>query len=133
MWYSSQSRFVWVDGEGESHTILQGEGGEQGDALMPALFSLALHPALLRMRGILHSTVSILAYLDDIHIVCEPRQVSLCLHTARSCLRDVCHIDVNMGKLAAWSKSVTDCPEWLEGLDANGEPICKCALDQERQ
>ena len=34
------------DAAGHIHEINQGDGGEQGDALMPALFCLALKPAL---------------------------------------------------------------------------------------
>eukprot|EP00959_Pyramimonas_sp_CCMP1952_P331538 6942601-Pyramimonas_sp.AAC.1 len=50
-WYAEQTQFKWVDEEGRTHTILQGDGGEQGDALMPALFCLALHPALCDIHG----------------------------------------------------------------------------------
>ena len=35
----------WQDELGIVHDVPQGEGGEQGDALMPALFSLGQHPA----------------------------------------------------------------------------------------
>ena len=45
-WYAGQSEFVWFDQEGAPHRIFQGDGGEQGDALMPALFRLALRRAL---------------------------------------------------------------------------------------
>ena len=40
MSYGRQSRYLWYDDQNACHEILQGEGGEQGDALMPALFSL---------------------------------------------------------------------------------------------
>ena len=40
--YGAPSTFVWTDDEGVSHLVSQGEGGEQGDPLMPALFALAL-------------------------------------------------------------------------------------------
>ena len=46
MLYGSQSRFLWTDAEGTVHTIEQGEGGEQGCPLMPALYALAQHDAL---------------------------------------------------------------------------------------
>ena len=36
----------WKDDEGHNHVMHQGEGGEQGDALMPMLFSLGQHVAL---------------------------------------------------------------------------------------
>ena len=43
--YGSPSTYLWEDDEGVVHEIPQGEGGEQGDALMPALFSLGQHSA----------------------------------------------------------------------------------------
>ena len=46
MCYSAPSTYLWVDSASEVHHISQAEGGEQGDPLMPALFSLALHRAL---------------------------------------------------------------------------------------
>ena len=44
--YGAPSMYLWQDDSGVTHEIHQGEGGEQGDALMPALFSLGQHPAL---------------------------------------------------------------------------------------
>ena len=41
--YGSPSTYLWDDDDGVTHEIAQGEGGEQGDALMPLLFSLGLH------------------------------------------------------------------------------------------
>ena len=45
MFYGSPSSYIWKDSCGVAHTIRQGEGGEQGDALMPLLFSLGQHRA----------------------------------------------------------------------------------------
>ena len=41
VFYGRPSTYLWEDEEGTVHTIIQGEGGEQSDALMPLLFSLA--------------------------------------------------------------------------------------------
>ena len=38
--YGSLSVYLWEDDMGDTHEIMQGEGGEQGDPLMPLLFSL---------------------------------------------------------------------------------------------
>ena len=46
MFYGQASVYLWEDDEGTVHDIHQNEGGEQGDALMPLLFSLGQHPAL---------------------------------------------------------------------------------------
>ena len=43
--------YIWQDEKGVVHDIPQGEGGEQGDALMPALFSLGQHPAFEAVRS----------------------------------------------------------------------------------
>ena len=34
MFYGTPSRYLWKDDAGTTHTIVQGEGGEQGDAMM---------------------------------------------------------------------------------------------------
>ena len=38
--YGEASCYSWVDDQGEQHNIVQGDGREQGDPLMPLLFSL---------------------------------------------------------------------------------------------
>ena len=50
MWYGSPSTSVWHDSVGQPHRVLQAEGGEQGDPLMPALFALAMHQALVALQ-----------------------------------------------------------------------------------
>ena len=44
--YGHPSTHLWEDEEGTVHEIQQGEGGEQGDPLMPALFAMGRHQAL---------------------------------------------------------------------------------------
>ena len=46
MFYGASSEYLWEDSCGTVHRIPQGEGGEQGDALMPLLFALGQHSAL---------------------------------------------------------------------------------------
>ena len=44
--YGASSIYLWEDEMGTIHEIRQGEGGEQGDPLLPLLFSLGQHRAL---------------------------------------------------------------------------------------
>ena len=44
--YSSESEYVRHDAHGQHHSGTQAEGGEQGDPMMPALFSFGQQPAL---------------------------------------------------------------------------------------
>ena len=46
MFSGDHSTYLWEDDVGTVHHIEQGEGGEQGDVLMPLLFSLGQHAAL---------------------------------------------------------------------------------------
>ena len=45
MFYGALSSYLWEDSMGRVHTILQGEGGEQGDAMMVLLFYPGEHSA----------------------------------------------------------------------------------------
>ena len=44
--YGIPSTYLWEDEMGVTQHIHQGEGGEQGDPLMPLLFALGQHSAL---------------------------------------------------------------------------------------
>ena len=56
--YARPSSYVWTDDEGQRHVIRQMEGGEQGDPLMPAFFSLAIHNALVEAKSEMRPTNS---------------------------------------------------------------------------
>ena len=64
--YGFPSRFLWEDDSGAVHHVRQGEGGEQGDPLMPLLFSLGLHRALVSVRSKLKEGEKLFAFLDDV-------------------------------------------------------------------
>ena len=115
-WYASPSRYLWRDENGTPHEIAQGDGGEQGDAMMPALFCLALKAALQEIQAGLPAGATILAYLDDIYLVCEPEDTALIFHMVREILGRTCNIDVNLDKLAARSKAVQASPAGLDAI-----------------
>ena len=72
MWYGSPSTYVWHDSVGQPHRVLQAEGGEQGDPLMPALFALAMHQALV---ALLRPEGRSLAFLDELHLTAQPDRI----------------------------------------------------------
>ena len=51
-----------------AHHIHQGEEGEQGDPLMPPLFALGQHPALVAAQT-RYESHKLMAFLDDVCIV----------------------------------------------------------------
>ena len=73
--YATPSSYTWVDASGTFHTISQGEGGEQGDPVMPGLYSLAAHAALQEVQAGLRDGEAVFAFLDDVYVVALPDRV----------------------------------------------------------
>ena len=102
--YGSPSTYLWEDEEGVNHEIPQGEGGEQGDPLMPALFALGLHQALLAVQANLLPSERLLAFLDDIYVVCSPERVSDVHASLQHELWRHSRIEVHQGKTQLWNR-----------------------------
>ena len=90
---------------GMAHRIQQGEGGEQGDALMPLLFAVGQHRALEAVRGRLLPTEKLLAFLDDVYVVCAPERVAVVHGALREELWRHAGIRVHNGKTQLWNRS----------------------------
>ena len=102
MFYGSPSSYSWEDSCGVSHTIRQGEGGEQGDALMPLLFALGQHRALVAIQSELQDGEFLFAYLDDIYAVVPPDRVGAV--SMQQHLWAHCRIRVHTGKTQVWNR-----------------------------
>ena len=86
LFFGAPSQCWWEDDEGVVHEIDQGEGGEQGDAMMPLLFSLGQHNALHVVQERLLPNERIFAFLDDVHAVWLPDRVAAILMLLESAL-----------------------------------------------
>ena len=124
MFLGHDTEFVWRDAQGEAHSVQQGEGGEQGSALMPALFCLALKPALDEIQSQLQPGERVYAYLDDIYVVTSPARVRSCYNLFSEVLDRICHIQVNRGKLVAWNRSGLPAPAEVRELDTAASETC---------
>ena len=62
------SQYLWADDMGTMHHVDQGEGSEQGDALMPLLFSLGQHGALQAVQRQLAEGEWLFAFHDDVYV-----------------------------------------------------------------
>ena len=116
MLYGSQSRFLWTDDEGVVHTILQGEGGEQGCPLMPALYALAQHDALVEADGNLLPNERILSFLDDLYVVTSRARASEAFREVAASVEYHAGVKSNLGKLHAWSKGGGEAPPEIAAL-----------------
>ena len=102
--YSQPSEYLWTDDYGDNHVILQGEGGEQGDALMPMLCSLGQHGALQEVQDSLMPDEYLFAYLDDIYVVCLPERVSAIYKLLGQALEENARIQMHLGKTQVWNR-----------------------------
>ena len=72
--FHSPSPFWWEDEVGVTRKI---QGGEQGDLLMPLLFSVEQHRALVQVQAGWRGGERLFAFLDDIYVVCPPERVDV--------------------------------------------------------
>ena len=76
LFFGRPSQHLWEDDSGDVHAIQQGEGGKQGDALMPLLHSLGEHHALDEVVRGLVPTEKLFAFLDDVCLVTTPDKIA---------------------------------------------------------
>ena len=115
--YGSPSTYLWDDDDGVTHEIAQGEGGEQVDALMPLLFSLGLHRSLCAVSDRLLPTERLLAFLDDLYVICSPERVSHVYRVLQEELWVHSRIQMHHGKTQVWNRARVP-PTGLDAMTA---------------
>ena len=103
--YTRQSVYLWWDGAGACHRILQGDGCEQGDALAPALFALAQHAALVAASQQLRPGEFLAAFLDDLYIVTVPNRARAALEAVSSAVEELAGVAANLGKTRVYNRA----------------------------
>ena len=116
--YAEPSTYVFYDAEGAAHEIAQGEGGEQGDPLMPALYALGQNPALLQAHAALTPGEDLYAYLDDIYVTCQPERAGPAFTALGTALWERANIRVHLGKTQAWNAAGEEPSALLDALPA---------------
>ena len=105
MFYGSPSEYLWEDDSGVTHSIPQGEGGEQGDAMMPLLFCLGQHEAIQMAHSGLRDGEFLFAFLDDIYIATAPDRVGNVNAMVQDAVRQEAGITLHVGKTKIWNKA----------------------------
>ena len=125
LFYGQASRYTYYDEAGVGHEVLQGEGGEQGDPLMPGLYALGQHAALLDLHSQLHPGEGLYAFLDDVYITSLPERTPPALRAAQTSLSRLANVQVHLGKTRAWNAAGEELAGLLAALpSAEGEPPC---------
>ena len=108
--YLQPSCYKWVDSEGMRHDIQQHEGGEQGDPLMPLLFSLAIHNALAEVLEYLEPGEHLFAFLDDVCAISLPHRTCEIYNLLAETLQARAGIQLHEGKTRTWNRAGTPPP-----------------------
>ena len=102
--YGSKSEYLWEDEDGNISHVEQGESGEQGDPLMPYLFSLGIHDALAQVAKNFKADEHIFGFLDDVYVVSEPDRTEAIFQVLARELHSKAGIQLHLGKTRVWNK-----------------------------
>ena len=115
MFYSGPSTYLWEDEMGVTQHITQGEGGEQGDPLMPMLFALSQHKSLVETQARLSDNEHLFAFLDDVYITNQLGRVTEAHTVVEEELWTHAGIRLHHGKTKVWNRGGVE-PEGIEEL-----------------
>ena len=114
--YADPTSYAWADEAGEVHHIVQAEGGEQGDPLMPLLFSLAIHDPLEEASRELRPEEHLFAYLDDVYFSADvPNRTRTVYDSLGEKLFTQAGIRLHSGNTRVWNRASV-CPEGMAEL-----------------
>ena len=123
--YGQERSYLFYDAFGRAHDVLQAEGREQGDPLMPGLFAVAIHPALVATQTALRGGERLYAFLDDAYLTRDPQCVRATFLALRQALKSHANIDLNVGKTRVWNAAGEEPPglsEWMPPAQ-DGSPV----------
>ena len=115
MFYGGPSTYLWEDEMGTTQYIPQGEGGEQGDPLMPMLYALGQHGSLVATQERMIGNEKVFADLDDVYLASGPGRVEQVQSIVSEELHNRAHIEVHHGKTQVWNRSGV-LPSGIEAL-----------------
>ena len=120
LFYGGPSTYLFESTRGAAHEVAQGEGGEQGDALMPELFALGLDHALKEIQTMLLPEELCFAFLDDVYLIVRRDRARELFDRSTQCIEARTGIRTHLGKLRVWGSGD---PEPPPGIAELGEEV----------
>ena len=99
----ARSTYLYYDADGRGHTIEQAEGGEQGDPLMPGLYAVGVHGALMAANASLAQGEELYAFLEDTYVTTSRDRTAQAFRSLQAALKTHANIDLHLGKTKAWN------------------------------
>ena len=115
LFYGTPSNYLWEDFCGRTHTILQGEDGEQGNEMMPLLL-LCQNSALAAVRAQLGDGEVLFAFDDGIYTFTMLEQFGEVHALLEGAFWTKAGIRVHQGKTQLWNR-VGENPRGWESLE----------------
>ena len=119
--------YLWEDEVGISQDIAQGEGGEQGDPLMPLRFALGLHAALSAVQDRFRADEKVFAFLDDVYVTCAPERVWEVHRILEEEIFAHTQIKMHYGKTQVWNRGQVT-PRGVEALTRAAQQVKRGAI-----
>ena len=96
---------------------------------MPALYALAQHGALEAASSQLLAGESLLAYLDDVYVLCAPERATEVFRIVTAALQEHAGVQANRGKCCGWNRGGLEPPGlallgadvWIGGASTRAE------------
>ncbi len=123
MFHGQPSEYMWTDDRGATRTVIQAEGGEQGDALMPCLYALGQHEALQAAHAQLRPGEYLFAYLDDVYMVCRPERAREVYDIVRTSIANHAYVQVNQGKTKMFNRAGVRPPRCDDLFHSDRDPV----------
>ena len=118
LFYGGPSTYLFESTRGAAHEVAQGEGGEQGDALMPELFALGLDHALKEIQTMLLPEELCFAFLDDVYLIVRRDRARELFDRSTQCIEARTGIRTHLGKLRVWGSGDPEPPPGIAELGA---------------
>jgi len=123
LFYDGTSTYLWTDDADETFDVEQGEGGEQGDSLMPGLFSLGVCRAYARTAAQLHPEDRLIAFLDDVFLVTSAERARAAYDILERELRECAGVSLERSKTRAFATTPAPAPVGIAELGQPGDHV----------
>ena len=108
-WYARATTHIYWDEVHRPHTVTAEEGVDQGCALSPALFALAVAPQVAKLEAALQqqdSRARVFAYLDDVFVVCDALETEVAANAAGVAMAEL-GMRLKPEKTKVWARNLS--------------------------